>query len=119
MSGMHLLPVYYTTTNTRKRKANKKSKSLIEAERKHAKFLAKHCRKSGEVNDTKVTSYQRQSQVLMEGNRIPFLSPTSDIIPVGATGKRKTTEHNFTIAPAYNKGAYQVISKRDIKDIGR
>jgi len=26
---------------------------------------------------------------------------------------------NYTIAPAYNKGAYQVISKDSIKDIGR
>tara|TARA_B100001996_G_C18631275_1_gene581862 strand:- start:401 stop:553 length:153 start_codon:yes stop_codon:yes gene_type:complete len=26
---------------------------------------------------------------------------------------------NFTIAPAYNKGAYQVITKSNIKDIGR
>ena len=53
MSGMHLLPAYFTTTNTRKRKTNKKSKSLLEAERKHAKFLAKHCGKPGGANDTK------------------------------------------------------------------
>ena len=33
--------------------------------------------------------------------------------------KRKCIEHNFTVAPAYNKGAYQVISKDDIKDIGK
>ena len=39
MSGMHLMPVYYTTLNTRKRKKGKKSKSLLEAERKHEKFL--------------------------------------------------------------------------------
>ena len=26
---------------------------------------------------------------------------------------------NFTVAPAYNKGAYQVIGKNNIKDIGR
>ena len=38
---MHLLPVYYSTTNTRKRKQKKKSKSVLEAERKHAKFLKK------------------------------------------------------------------------------
>jgi hypothetical protein len=25
----------------------------------------------------------------------------------------------FTIAPAYNKGAYQVITKNNVKDIGR
>jgi hypothetical protein len=27
--------------------------------------------------------------------------------------------NNYTIAPAYNKGAYQVISKENIKDIGK
>jgi hypothetical protein len=41
MSGMHLLPVYYSTTNTRKRKQKKKSKSALDAERKHVKFLKK------------------------------------------------------------------------------
>ena len=41
MNGMHLLPVYYSTTNTRKRKQKKKSTSVLEAERQHAKFLKK------------------------------------------------------------------------------
>jgi len=39
---------------------------------------------------------------------------------LGAATKPKSygsTRH--TIAPAYNKGAYQVISKQNIKDIGR
>ena len=38
---MHILPAYFTTTSTRKRKKSKKPKSLIEAERQHAKFLKK------------------------------------------------------------------------------
>jgi hypothetical protein len=38
---------------------------------------------------------------------------------VGVAPKKKLIPHNFTIAPAYNKGAYQVISKKEIKDIGR
>ena len=33
--------------------------------------------------------------------------------------KRYTTTKTYTIAPAYNKGAYQVISKQHIKDIGK
>jgi hypothetical protein len=41
MSGMHLLPVYYTTTNIRKRKKQKKSESLLAAEQAHAKYLKK------------------------------------------------------------------------------
>jgi len=112
-----LLPNYYTTTNTRKRKAtSKKSKSLIEAERIHERFLNKHLRgKTGSVNDSYVTVNQSSSQNLTGGS----IPPLSNTIPVGVAPKRIIHEHNFTIAPAYNKGAYQVISRRDIKDIGR
>ena len=33
--------------------------------------------------------------------------------------ERRMISSNYTIAPAYNKGAYQVISKDNIKDIGK
>jgi len=33
--------------------------------------------------------------------------------------KKVYTDHNFTIAPAYNKGPYQVISRKDVRDIGK
>ena len=36
---MSLMPSYYTTTNTKKHKNRKKSKSLIAAEKEHKKFL--------------------------------------------------------------------------------
>jgi len=32
---------------------------------------------------------------------------------------RHKLDSKYTIAPAYNKGAYQVISKDNVKDIGR
>lgn len=32
---------------------------------------------------------------------------------------RKNISSKYTIAPAYNKGAYQVISRENVKDIGR
>ena len=116
---MHLLPVYYTTLNTRKRKSRKKSKALIEAERKHAKYLKHIMGKPGGANGTiGVNEYQGESHHPAEGS-IPSLPPTSNVIPVGVAARRKIPKHNFTIAPAYNKGAYQVISRRDIKDIGR
>jgi hypothetical protein len=38
---------------------------------------------------------------------------------VGAIPKKKVHKTNHTIAPAYNKGGYQVISPENIKDIGR
>lgn len=36
-----------------------------------------------------------------------------------AVDRSYTAGADFTVAPAYNKGAYQVISKENIKDIGR
>lgn len=29
------------------------------------------------------------------------------------------TQHSFTVAPAYNKGAYMVIPRSEVEDIGR
>ena len=46
--------------------------------------------------------------------------PSMDTRVLGAvTPPRKSYTSNHTIAPAYNKGAYQVISPKNIKDIGR
>ena len=117
--SMHIMPAYYTTTRTRKRKKGKKSKSLLEAERKHEKFLKRIMGTSGGANGTiSVNEYQGESHRPAEGS-IPSLPPTSNKIPVGVTPKKKIHNHNFTIAPAYNKGAYQVISKDSVKDIGK
>ena len=33
--------------------------------------------------------------------------------------KSYTSSSRYTIAPAYNKGAYQVITEENVKDIGR
>ena len=64
MSGMHLLPVYYSTTNTRKRKQKKKFKSVLEAERKHAKFL----KKMGIGSRSSVGSEHRSSKPRVTGS---------------------------------------------------
>ena len=57
-----------------------------------------------------------------ETENIPSLSTMSN------SSTRKTiaeeqdileVSRNFTVAPAYNKGAYQVISKEDVEYIGR
>ena len=56
-----------------------------------------------------------------ETKYIPSLNSTGGI---DSCSKKDNTEQlkvssNYTIAPAYNKGAYQVITKESIKDIGR
>jgi hypothetical protein len=33
--------------------------------------------------------------------------------------EKKEISQGYTVAPAYNKGAYQVIGKSNIKDIGK
>ena len=115
---MHILPAYFTTTNPRKRKKSKKPASLIEAERQHAKFL----KKMGYIGD-KCSGSTASSNLARVGST-PTSPATnqislSDDIPVGIAPKKELIPHNFTIAPAYNKGPYQVISKSNIKDIGR
>ena len=126
---MHLLPVYYSTTSTRKRKKTKKTKSLLKAESEHQKFLNKMKSNNGRSNVPTAggrSSVGRASGLQPEGRRFnpyrlhqPDLPPVSNVIPVGVAPKKKVIDHNFTIAPAYNKGAYQVISKNSIKDIGK
>lgn len=53
-----------------------------------------------------------------------LVTPTSDKIPENGTKtismeKAEFANSNYTIAPAYSKGAYQVISKEDVKTAGK
>ena len=64
MSGMHLLPSYYSTTNTKKRKKFKKSKSLIAAEKEHEKFL----KRMGVGSRSSAGSEQRPSKPQVTGS---------------------------------------------------
>ncbi len=114
---MHLMPVYYSTTSTRRRKKKKKTASVLEAERQHEKFLKKMGVKRSVAQSGSASALGAEGQGFKSSHSDQL--PLSNDIPVGVTPKRKIHEHNFTIAPAYNKGAYQVISKKDIKDIGR
>ena len=64
MSGMHMLPVYYTTTNNKKRKVRKKTQSQLAAERDHQKFL----KKMGIGSRSSVGSEQRSSKPWVTGS---------------------------------------------------
>ena len=61
---MHMLPVYYTTNNTRKRKTSKKTQSQLVAEREHKKFL----KKMGVGSRSSVGSEQRSSKPWVTGS---------------------------------------------------
>ena len=138
MSGMHLLPIYYTTTvHSRKRKKSRKvSKSMQEAQRKHDKFL-KSMGIGTEKNTRSVAQSGSASALGAEGHR--FKSYRSD-----QKGHPPKTERvskafpsenihdkdwspcpkkpapintgNHVIGQAYNKGNYQVLSSSEVKD---
>ena len=85
LSGMHMLPAYYTTTNTRKRKQKKKSASVIKAEGDHQKFLTKIGYKGDKCSGSTTSSN------LVRVGSIPT-SPANQLtgtIPVGVAAKRE------------------------------
>ena len=53
-----------------------------------------------------------------------FIPSRIDTVGIDGCAKKDNSERlkissNYTIAPAYNKGAYQVIMKENVKDIGK
>jgi len=60
---------------------------------------------------------KEQSTYLRESKQYSSL-PLGDPDPAETAQKEYYTS-NHTVAPAYNKGAYQVISRENVKDIGR
>ena len=42
-----------------------------------------------------------------------------DLTSVASAEVKRTISKGYTVAPAYNKGAYQVISRENVKDIGK
>lgn len=61
------------------------------------------------------------AQLQMEEFNKKYPSWTGDLsyTPAQDDSWKAQESKNFTVAPAYNKGAYQVINKTNIKDIGR
>ena len=120
---MHILPAYFTTTSTRKRKKSKKPKSLIEAERQHAKFLKKVVGTRSSVGIE-----QRSSKPWVAGSSPAESAKSSPIKSDGfgigyhpSMGKSDTTykkeiSSKYVIGQTYNKGNYQVLSKKDQAD---
>ena len=93
-----------------------KSKRQLESERTHAAFLArigytpkKHRLESRKSLDKPSPNYVRSGSGV----------PCSNTICAITYKPKKSGLQNYTVAPAYNKGAYQLITKQNIKDIGK
>ena len=122
MSGMHLLPVYYSTTNTRKRKQKKKSKSVLEAERKHAKFL----KKMGVGSRSSVGSEQRSSKPWVTGSspvesaNSRSLAQSGSAPALGAGGQRfESSNSDQFYNPSMAKKKENVYTGTEIIGIGQ
>ena len=120
MSGMHLLPVYYSTTNTRKRKQKKKSKSVLEAERKHAKFLKKMgyngpvVQRSEPAAHNGVVAGSNPAGPTKLSNQIPTgVAPKKE--PMQYSGKRKllgiATMHKSNMVPVFSTEDAEALAK--------
>ena len=97
---MHMLPVYYTTTNNKKRKVRKKTQSQLAAERDHEKFLKKmgigsrssvgleqRSSKPWVTGSSPVESAKSQTRSSVWSERIAHNGYVTGSNPVGSTNK--------------------------------
>ena len=113
MSGMHLLPVYYTTTNhkSKRKKPRKMTKSMKASLKEHEKFLKKMGVSSKPIaREPAPLILERPAQQLPEIN-----IKDMDWSPC-LKKKNNTVSGDFVVGQAYNKGNYQVLSKKEAAD---
>lgn len=137
MSGMHLLPAYWTTNQTKRKKKKKINPAKYEADwRKHNKFLKslrcpvitldeyidyRHGRSSVVATrqspklQTEVRSLAPAPTYTRETKDYPSLS---NQIPVGHAAKKEYPVYtgSAVIGQAYNKGGLQVLSASEAND---
>jgi len=112
MSGMHLLPIYYSTTNhkQRRKKPRKMSKRMEVELREHEKFL-----KSMGVSSNPIVREPAPLKLDETKSRSIYES-IGDGIGNGYKKTRHTLSGDYIIGQAYNKGNLQVLSKSDSAD---
>ena len=102
----------FNSLSTRKRKSGKKTKEFLVAESKHAKYLKS-------MGLDKRTAPPPKSYGIVNDLKGQDSKPIHTMGTLCYKKKRFTTTKTYTIAPAYNKGAYQVISRKEVKNIGK
>ena len=129
------MAIIYTSFKKRKRNKLPLTDSLIKARKDHRQYLKSlgidPDRKIDRKNFKVIPNwYDQRNEGVVQPVRTPACHAGGRGFeshrPRQKTGGTKP-HHNwrleeskkFTVAPAYNKGAYQVIPKKEIKDIGR
>ena len=121
---MHLLPVYYTTNNTRKKKKPTKNKRILAARAEYEDFLRKNNCHPDQLKKKPKKFVEWKGHEDVYRRETKYIPSRMDTGGIDSCTKKDNSEKlkissNYTIAPAYNKGAYQVITREDVKDIGK
>ena len=118
MSGMHLLPVFYSTTNTKKRKVRKKTQSLLAAERAHEKYL----KKMGIGSRSSVGSEQRSSKPWVTGSS-PVESTKPKVVYDSSMAKKEEMVYTGTeiigIAQMHKSNAVPIRGKKQAQEVAQ
>jgi hypothetical protein len=118
MSGMHLLPVFYSTTNTKKRKVRKKTQSLLAAERAHEKYL----KKMGIGSRSSVGSEQRSSKPWVTGSS-PVESTKPTVMYDSSMAKKEEMVYTGTeiigIAQMHKSNAVPIRGKKQAQEVAQ
>ena len=118
MSGMHLLPVFYSTTNTKKRKVRKKTQSLLAAERAHEKYL----KKMGIGSRSSVGLEQRSSKPWVTGSS-PVESTKPKVVYDSSMAKKEEMVYTGTeiigIAQMHKSNAVPIRGKKQAQEVAQ
>jgi hypothetical protein len=129
--------LFYVHQGRSKRKKLPETESLKNARLEHRKFLfSKGIDPDKKINPKEfsavanwweTTSVQKPAVLAHSVEQLICNHQVASSIPAHGTSLKQESQHNwrleeskkFTVAPAYNKGAYQVIPRSEVKDIGR
>jgi hypothetical protein len=113
-----MLPVYYTTTNSKKRKAGKKTQSQLAAERDHEKFL----KKMGIGSRSSVGSEQRSSKPWVTGSS-PVESTKPKVVYDSSMAKKEEMVYTGTeiigIAQMHKSNAVPIRGKKQAQEVAQ
>ena len=115
-----------TSGAIRRARRRKPTKGYLSALLQHIKFLRTlgfkvdskgKMKKRYKVSRPTIAAVAQQVEQLICNQKVGGSIPSGGTKPV--SNWRLEESKKFTIAPAYNKGVYQVISKENIKNIGK
>ena len=117
---MHILPIYYTTTNLKRKRKRVDTRKYESEMREHNKFLKRM--KLPMLTLEEFVAYKHgKTTIKGRGGTIDQRTytakvKTSDAIGNGFVKETPIYKGNVVIGQAYNKGGLQVLSSVDAKD---